>query len=165
MLETPKCHKRQLVCEVNALILQGLLFSGPTTSNFSVRVGADVPEGSGHLIVIGCTFPTKTPFSQYGTHSQRRIVLGCNANAFTDIGAIGIDDQIFGLGSNRVNGVSQPSPERLRIGNAFLTNNTSGTVTISGSSTTATVVFPTVEPDSAYRVIAGIDSKGRLHSL
>lgn len=137
-----------------ALVIQAALFEGAPTSNFSIRVGADAPSGSGHVVAIGCTFPTKTPFVQRATYSQRRIVLGCNATSST--GAIAIDDQFYGVGAN--GSPTEPSTERLRIGNAFLTNNTSGTVTISGASTEAIVSFTAREVDDAYKVIVGIDS-------
>src|SRR5262249_47505411 len=136
------------------LIIKGVLFENSSpTNNLSIAVGADSPTSSGALVAIGCSFPNSNPFSNVG--AQRRIVLGCNYED-SSAQAYPLDDQIFGLGANNFG--TFPSPERLRVGNAFITNNTFGVVTISGTASSAAVTFAKPEPDSSYKVMTTVDS-------
>ena len=127
------------------------------TNFVAVEVGDNTETSTGKFVAIGCVFCENGSLSLVGgVVRQRKIILGCNiAKQDTSCGVM--DDQIFGSGSN---GVETPSVlrDRMRLGNAFITNNVAGTVNISASATTATVTLPTTEADASYDVQVSVDT-------
>lgn len=147
------------------LVLMGVLFGPPAAGVDTFSVACYVPNpgsgAGGTLVAIGCAFPNTVKSSPFvnGTidaYATRIIALGnhrFNPTAGTFIAPL--DDQIFSINGAPAQGAMR---ERLRIGSAYLPNNTFGTQTISGSNLYNTVTFATAEPDASYNVVCTIDS-------